>query len=142
MGMVVARIEIVRGDDLALFREGYIKKADIRSVKVRAIVDSGSYMLAINENIVSQLKLAKVDEKVVALADGSRSTYDVVGPVLVKFQNRTAGCNALVLPNNAEVLLGAIPMEEMDVLIDPKNQELIVNPERPYIAGGFMVGLQ
>jgi clan AA aspartic protease len=142
MGMVVAKIEIVRGDDLALFREGYIKKTDIRSVTVKAIVDSGSFMLAINENIAKQLKLAKIDEKVVALADGSRDTYDVVGPVLVRFQNRTAGCNALVMPNTAEVLLGAIPMEEMDVLIDPKNQKLIVNPERPYIAGGFMVGLQ
>ena len=142
MGMVVAKIEIVRGGDITAYQDGFIKKSDIRSVTVRAIVDSGSYMMAINENIVQQLKLAKVDEKVVALADGSRDTYDVVGPILVKFQNRTAGCNALVLPNNAEVLLGAIPMEEMDVLIDPKNQELIVNPERPYIAGGFMVGLQ
>ena len=43
-------------------------------------------------------------------------------------------CNALVLPGNNEVLLGAIPMEDMDVIIDPKKQTLEVNPEHPYFA--------
>jgi hypothetical protein len=40
----------------------------------------------------------------------------------------------MVLPGDAEILLGAIPTEDMDVLIDPKQQKLIVNPEHPYIA--------
>jgi hypothetical protein len=39
----------------------------------------------------------------------------------------------MVLPGNSEVLLGAIPMEDMDVIIDPLMQQLIVHPERPYI---------
>jgi hypothetical protein len=56
----------------------------------------------------------------------------VVGPIIVKFKNRTTTCNALVLPGNAEPLLGAIPMEEMDVLIHPLRQEMIVNPAHPY----------
>jgi clan AA aspartic protease len=142
MGMVLAKIEIIRADDLALFREGYIKKTDIRRVKVQAIVDSGSYMMAINENIAKQLKLSKLDEKTMALADGQLATLDVVGPVIVKFENRTATCSALVLPANTEVLLGAIPMEEMDVLIDPKEQKLIVHPDRPYISGGLLVSLR
>jgi len=58
----------------------------------------------------------------------------VVGPIMVKFKNRTATCSALVLAGNSEPLLGAIPLEEMDVLIHPQRQELIVNPEHPYYA--------
>jgi hypothetical protein len=57
--------------------------------------------------------------------------YDVVGPVNVRFANRMATCDAFVLPGDSEPLLGAIPMEEMDVLIHPFRQELVVNPEHP-----------
>ena len=39
----------------------------------------------------------------------------------------------MVLPGNAQVLLGSIPMEDLDVIIDPLKQELTVHPERPYI---------
>jgi hypothetical protein len=60
--------------------------------------------------------------------------YDVVGPIEVRFKNRDTVCNALVLPGDSEPLLGAIPMEEMDVLIHPLRQELIVNPEHPNYA--------
>ena len=59
---------------------------------------------------------------------------DVVGPVLVKFKNRTTSCLAMVLPGDSEPLLGAIPLEDMDVLIHPLRQELIVNPDHPYMA--------
>jgi clan AA aspartic protease len=142
MGMVIVKIEIIRAGDFTAYQDGFIKKTDIRSVKVRAIVDSGSYMMAINENIAKQLKLAKIDEKTMALADGELVTLDVVGPIIVKFENRIATCSALVLPGSAEVLLGAIPMEDMDVLIDPKEQKLIVHPDRPYIAGGLLVSLR
>lgn len=68
------------------------------------------------------------------MADGSVVEYDVVGPVKVKFKNRTAVCNAFVLQGNNEPLLGAIPMEEMDVLIHPVRQELLVNPDHPNYA--------
>ena len=59
-------------------------------------------------------------------------SLDIVGPIEVRFENRMAMCNAMVLDGDTEVLLGAIPMEEMDVLIHPKEQKLIVNPAHPY----------
>lgn len=68
------------------------------------------------------------------MADGSIVAYDTVGPIMVKFKNRTATCNSFVLTGDAEPLLGAIPMEEMDVLIHPQRQELLVNPEHPEYA--------
>lgn len=68
------------------------------------------------------------------MANGSVVEYDVVGPVQVRFANRKAVCNAFVLQGDTEPLLGAIPMEEMDVLLHPQRQELIVNPEHPNYA--------
>jgi len=50
--------------------------------------------------------------------------------------------DALVVPGNAEVLLGAIPLEGMDVLIDPNKQELVLPPTRPYIAGTILKGVR
>ncbi len=55
-----------------------------------------------------------------------------VGPVKVAFDNRQCYVGALVLGN--EVLLGSVPMEDMDVLISPARQELIVNPANPNMA--------
>jgi hypothetical protein len=68
------------------------------------------------------------------MADGSIKEYEVVGPVELRFKNRRTLVNAIVLTGDNEVLLGAIPMEDMDVLIHPLKQELIVNPEHPYFA--------
>jgi hypothetical protein len=67
----------------------------------------------------------------VKLASGEVAEYDVVGPIDVRFANRRAVCSAFVLPGDSQPLLGAIPMEEMDVVILPKRQELVVNPQHP-----------
>jgi len=67
-------------------------------------------------------------------ASGQVVEYDVVGPIDVRFANRRAVCSAFVLPGDSESLLGMIPMEEMDVLVHPKRQELVVNPQHPYYA--------
>jgi len=78
--------------------------------------------------------LQTVDTQTAELADGSQISLDIVAPIIVKFANRATTCRAMVLPGNSEVLLGAIPMEDMDVVINPKEQKLTVNPAHPYIA--------
>lgn len=134
MSLVYAEIELISGEDLVLSRRGYISEDQIKRVKVNALVDSGSYMLAINEKIKAQLNLLKVDEQMAELAEGSLIRLEIVGPVEIRFENRRCNVDAMVLPGDSEVLLGAIPMEDLDVLIDPKQQRLIVNPESPNIA--------
>jgi clan AA aspartic protease len=134
MGLVYAEIELVSGEDLVLHRKGYISEGKIKKERLTALVDSGAYMLAINENIMINLGLSKVDTQMIELADGSYQTKDVVGPIEIRFENRRANVDAIVLPGENEVLLGAIPMEDLDVSINPKEQKLIVNPSSPYIA--------
>lgn len=134
MGLVYADLELISGDDLALYRRGFITEAEIKRMRVAALVDSGAYMLAINDYIKEQLDLPVLEEQTARLADESEIRVEVVGPVEVRFENRSTTVRAIVLPGNAEPLLGVIPLEDMDVVVDPKQQRLIVNPESPYIA--------
>jgi clan AA aspartic protease len=131
MGMVYADIELINSDDLGREVRKEIDQDEIRRMHVNVMVDSGAYMLAINENIQSYLNLRYLETRTIQVAHGRIVELDVVGPVDVRFGNRKATCNAFVLPGDCEPLLGAIPMEEMDVIIHPKRQELIINPEHP-----------
>ena len=72
------------------------------------------------------------------MADDTEIEVEVVGPVEVRFENRRTSVDAIVIPNVSEVLLGAIPMEDMDVLIDPREQKLVVNPKHPYVATKYL----
>jgi clan AA aspartic protease len=134
IGLIYADIQLTNVDDEALVRRYIIDKDEVRSVRLNMLVDTDAYMMAINETIQSQLELPFVEKRKVQVADSRVMEYDVVGPVMVRFANRRATCNAFVLPGDSEPLLGAIPMEEMDVLVHPQRQELIVNPEHPNYA--------
>ena len=134
MGLIYAELELISAGDVELARRGYIKKEDIKKEMVTALIDSGAYMMCINEHIQSQLDLMQIDVMEAELADGSIQKMPVVGPLIINFKNRTTSCNAVVLPGESEVLLGAIPMEDMDVVLVPKLQTIDVNPHSKYIA--------
>lgn len=134
MGLVHAEITLINADDLAFYRRNKIEKSEIREIKTTMLVDSGAYMLAINEVVKEQLGVFTVDKRKAQLVDGSVHEFDIAGPIDVRFANRKATCNAMVLPGNTEMLLGAIPIEEMDVLIHPNKNILVVNPEHPIVA--------
>lgn len=131
MGMVYADIELINSIDLEMERRGHLDRDEIKRMWVKMMADSGSYMLAINENIQEVLQLPVMEIKRLQLADGQVITCNVVGPVDLRFANRECTCRAIVLPGDSEPLLGAIPMEEMDMIIHPQRQELIVHPDHP-----------
>ncbi len=79
--------------------------------------------MAINEETITQLGMKPYENRTAQLADGTVITLPIVSPIHVKFANRTATCSAMVLPGSTEMLLGAIPMEEMDVLIHPQKKK-------------------
>jgi clan AA aspartic protease len=134
MGLVYAEIELINGGDLEMARRNIIGEEEIRRMPVNILVDTGSYYLCINETIQEQLGLSFIEKRKGQLADGSVIEYNVAGPVEIRFKNRRCNVDAMVLKGDNEPLLGAIPMEDMDVLIHPLRRELIVNPEHPYFA--------
>ncbi len=134
MGLIYADIELINADDLALARRFYIGEDEIKKIHVSMLVDTGSVYMCINESVQEQLQLPIVEKRKGELADGRIVEYNVAGPIEVKFKNRRCVVDAMVLPGNSEMLLGAIPLEDMDIIIHPFRRELIVNPEHPYFA--------
>ncbi|HTQ77870.1 MAG TPA: hypothetical protein VMI15_07585 [Burkholderiales bacterium] len=100
-------------------------------VEVSALADTGAVHLCIPESVRRELELAVSDEKEVTLADGSRRLVPYVGPIELRFKNRVGFAGALVMGD--QVLVGAIPMEDMDLVVLPRTRTLDVNPGSPNI---------
>jgi len=120
MGLVTARIVLENPREPAL-----------KGIEVGTLVDSGAIHLCIPEHLQIQLKLQEIDKKEVTLADGSKKLVPYAGPVQIRFKNRVGFTGALVMGD--QVLLGAIPMEDLDLVVLPKEKVLDVNPSSPNI---------
>ncbi len=129
MGQVYAAIELINAFDIEMARRGQMDEDEIKRATITVLVDSGAYMLAINENIREMLQLRIEGKERAVLANGEVVHYDLASPIRIKFGGRSCLCEAIVLPGNSEPLLGVIPMEAMDLVIHPKRQELTINPE-------------
>ena len=115
-------------------RRNIIGQEEVKEMYVNMLVDTGSYNLCINEDIQSVLQFNIVEKRMAETDDGRIVECDIVDNVQVRFKNRATTCRAMILPGSFEPLLGAIPLEDMDVLVDTQRQELIVNPDHPYTA--------
>ena len=107
------------------------RNSKIKPVEVNCLVDSGALHLCIPEHLQLQLKLTEIDKKEVGLANGSKKMVPYVGPLEIHFKNRVGFVGALVLGD--EPLLGAIPMEDMDLMIIPGKRVLDINPQSPNV---------
>ena len=102
---------------------------ELKPLAVKAMVDTGALMLYIPEHIALQLELKSDNQREITTADGRKQMVPYVGPIEVLFENRNCYVGALLLGD--EVLLGAVPMEDMDLIISPAQRKLVVNPESP-----------
>jgi clan AA aspartic protease len=110
------------------------KAPELQPLEATALVDTGSLFLCIPEEVRLQLQLEATSQKEVTTADGKRVLCPYVGPVRVRFENRECYVGAVVLGD--EVLLGAVPMEDMDLVVLPSARRVVVNPLHPNFAGG------
>ncbi len=125
MGLVNAEIQLKNPRNNALL-----------AIDVNALVDSGAVHLCIPEHVRIQLGLEEIDKKEVTIANGMQEIVPYVGPIEIKFKNRTGFAGALVMGD--QVLLGAIPMEDMDLVIISRDKKLDVNPNSPNIASSIV----
>jgi clan AA aspartic protease len=129
MGLILTDIEVANARDDALL-----------PMTVSALVDSGALHLCIPQHVATQLALPVLDRRQVTIADGNERTVDYVGPVRIRSANRQCLVGALVLGDQA--LLGAIPMEDMDLVVSPSRQTVTVNPTNPNIAASMAMGFR
>ena len=124
MGLTTASIKLINP-----------RNRELEPVEVEALADTGAVHLCIPHHIQIQLALEEIDTKEVTLADGSRRLVPYVGPIELRYKNRIGFAGALVMGDQA--LLGAIPMEDMDLVVVPKTREVMLNPNSPNIASSI-----
>jgi clan AA aspartic protease len=142
MGLVKSTVELINLSDKYLAQAGHLKPDQVRRMPVHVMVDSGAVMLAINETIKNQLGLEATEIQSFSLADGQIVELEVVGGLEVRFKNRWCVTNAIVLKGDTEPLLGAVPMELMDLVISPFDQTLEVNPKHPIKPQHILAGIK
>ncbi|HSO83714.1 clan AA aspartic protease [Thiocapsa sp.] len=120
MGLIYADIELINP-----------REAHLRPLKARAMFDSGAITLCIPEHVALQLNLAELEKREVTTADGRSALVPYVGPLQIRFENRNCFTGALVMGD--AVLMGAVPMEDMDLVLNPRLQQVTVNPASPNI---------
>jgi clan AA aspartic protease len=107
------------------------KDSSLEAIETRSLVDTGSVFLCIPKHLALQLRLDMSEEREVTIADGTKQLVPYVGPLTIRFKKRQCHVGALVLGD--EVLLGAIPLEDMDLVVHPATLSLGANPLSPNI---------
>jgi clan AA aspartic protease len=125
MGLVYTEITLKNARDVDDVLRGLMREDEVRSVMVKALVDTGAGTLVINEEISQKLGLDAESMRQSTLADGTKHIYKRMQPVRVYWENRDSICKPAMIPGADEVLLGAIPLEDMDLIVDPRNEKLI-----------------
>ena len=125
MGITRDEITITNVVDKGIAARGFIPAEEVRSVTVTAVADSGALRLTIPESIREKLGLAVLKKVPATLADGQKLEIGLTEGVEVRWKDRAEITQAWVVPKDCSVLLGAIPMEGMDIMVDPKNQRLV-----------------
>lgn len=141
MGHIHAEIELINTYDIESARRYLIGEEEVKRMFVNMMVDTGAALVCINENIQEILQIPYIGKRRGETADGRVIECPVVGSLTLRFKNRDTLCRAMVLPGDSEPLLGVIAMEDMDVIINPLCQELIVNPASPDMAIGNLKGM-
>ena len=125
MGIFMEEITLENSTDRGVADRGYINESQIRTLKVQAMPDTGAWTLVINEEVREKLGLTIKGEARSTLADGKASNYPITEPVNIQWKNRSTALPAIVVAGAKNVLLGALPLEAMDLIVDPLRQTLV-----------------
>jgi hypothetical protein len=137
MGQVLTTIAVTNFIDLVMAERGFIPTEEVRSVMLdKVIVDTGATLLSLPALIISQLGLRQVGERDVETSAGITKGRIFAGAQII-VEGREGRFDCLELPEGVSaVLLGVIPMEELGLEPDLKNQRLRVlpmNEEQTYL---------
>ena len=120
MSVVTTEITLKNKADIILAEKGYMKADEIRQMTAQAIVDTGAWTIVINEETRDKLGLLDEGYGEATLADGQKGDYPMAGPLEIWWENRRFNCDALVLPDAKDILLGAFVLEAMDLTVNCK----------------------
>jgi len=125
MSLVRTEITLKNVEDILKVKNGLIPDDKIRQVTINALADSGAWTMVINKSTLEKLGLKEGRTAPGTLADGTKAKYKLAGPLEISWKDRSVICEAVVVPNAEENLLGAIPLEAMDLMISPRTEEVV-----------------
>ena len=128
MGKVITMIKVVNWDDLALQAAG-VRKEQPRALETNAIVDTGAVKLYLKSAIVHELGLRPIGEVRSRTMSNRSESRTVFSPVALEIQGRTGRFDVVEIPDSLPNIIGQIPLEDLDWVVDCRNQKLIPNPE-------------
>ena len=131
MGAVMTEVTLWNNIDLDLVDRGLLKPEEIRIERLEALVDTGATTLVVPVDVCRRLGLRKVRTVPVRLADGSDREMDYMGPVCLRILDREMSCDTLAAPEGTMPLIGQIPLEALDLVVDPRSRDLRPNPAHP-----------
>lgn len=131
MGKVMTRIKLTNEADIEAAGRGLIPADAVRSVEVEALVDTGATQLVIPEEVRAAIGLTTVGTRRVRYANGQIGTVPKTSGIRLEILGRDMVCDALVEASGTTALIGQIPLEGLDLVVDPKSREVRVNPASP-----------
>jgi clan AA aspartic protease len=131
MGKTMIKIRLTNSTDFNLRDAGVLAPEQVRTLELEALVDTGATTLAIPQDAADALGLVEKRKRRVRLADGTIAEFPVVLDLIVEILGRDTVCEAFVLPAGTTALLGQIPLEALDLVVDPSSREVRVNPASP-----------
>lgn len=133
MGKVMEKIKLTNSYDEDRVETGDLRPEQVRSVEIEALVDTGATMLVLPADVVRSLGLREQGRRTAVYANGKEEEIPWIGGVRLTLLGREMIASALVVPAGATALIGQIPLEELDLIVDPKSRALKVNPASPDI---------
>jgi clan AA aspartic protease len=132
MGLVYTEITLENPIDAGMAVRGIIKESEVRKVTVNAMVDTGAWTLVMNEDIRAKLGLRVEGMRVTEVAGGAKATCSITEGVTIRWKDRFITMNAAVLPGENDVLLGAFPLEGLDLMVHPRLEQVVgVHGDQP-----------
>jgi clan AA aspartic protease len=131
MGKVMTKVKLTNGLDQSLVQRGMLPSDQVRTVEVDALVDTGATTLVLPAELCRTLGLREVGRRRVRYADGRRREIPWVTDLFIEILGRGMGCDALVETEGTTPLIGQIPLEGLDLVVNPKTGDLMPDPESP-----------
>jgi clan AA aspartic protease len=131
MGKVMAKVKLTNQFDLMSARQGTLRPDQVRTLEVEGLVDTGATLLVIPEELAAFLGLPDVGKRPIKLADGRIRNFPVVGDLRIEILGRDMSTDAVVMPIGTTILIGQVVLETLDLVVDPKSRDVLVNPAHP-----------
>lgn len=125
MGRTIVEFELSNYGDMELVEAGYLTPDKVRRVLLQGVVDTGAARLVLPGGVATLLGLPVIQQSIVRYADQRREVRDVVKNAHVQLQGRGGVFKAIVEPARSDALLGAIVMEDLDLIVDCTTQKVI-----------------